>query len=53
MSPSWELPYAHPPNFGEPPPMGCTISVRNPVLSMPVGNPVEYTANFPILIALR
>ena len=53
MSPSWELPYAHPPNFGEPPPMGCTIPVRNPVLSMPVGNPVEYTANFSILIALR
>ena len=52
-SPSWELPYAYQSNFGEPPPMGGIIPVGNPVLSMPVGNPVEYTANISIIIALR
>ena len=44
--------YAYQPNFGEPPSMGGIIPVRNPVLSMPMGNPVEYTANISIIIAL-
>ena len=34
-------------------PYGGIIPVGNPVLSMPVGNPVEYTANISIIIALR
>ena len=44
--------YAYQPNFGEPPPMGGIIPVENPVLSMPMGVPVEYTANISIIIAL-
>ena len=44
--------YAYQPNFGEPPPMVGIIPVGNPVLSMPMGNPVEHTANISIIIAL-
>ena len=44
--------YAYQLNFGESPPMGGIIPVGNPVLSMPMGNPVEYTANISIIIAL-
>ena len=34
-------------------PYGGIIPVGNPVLSMPMGNSVEYTANISIIIALR
>ena len=44
--------YTYQPNFGEPPPMAGIIPVGNPVLSMPMGNTVEYTANISIIIAL-